>query len=320
MKGKSTEIGPHLLGIRGLSKEQIEFLLDSAEQFIEVSERKVKKVPALRGKTIVNLFFEPSTRTRMSFELAAKRLSADAVNFSASSSSSKKGESLIDTALTIQAMNPDVVVVRHSSSGAPHLIAKRLKKCAIVNAGDGLHEHPSQALLDALTIRRKLGTLENLTVSFVGDCLRGRVARSNILLLKAFGSKVRLIGPPTLARSEFEAMGAEVYDDMGKGLDGADVVVSLRMKHEYQKDYYIPSLHEYSKHYCVNQERLDKHCPKAIVLSPGPIIRGTEISADVADGLSSLIEKQVEMGVAVRMAILFHLAHGTTPSEAQETE
>ena len=256
----------------------------------------------------------------MSFELAAKRLSADAINFSASSSSSSKGESVIDTALTIRSMNPDVIVVRHGSSGVPQMIAKHLGETSIVNAGDGLHEHPTQALLDALTIRRKLGTLEGLTVSFVGDALRSRVVRSDIHLLKAFGSKVRLVGPRTLAVKEFESIGAEVHDNMDTGLEGADVVVSLRMKHEYLKDYFIPSLEEYSRLFCVNQERLNRLCPDAIVLAPGPIIRGTEISAEVAEGAKSLIETQVEMGVAVRMAVLFTLATGKNKEDLIEDE
>jgi len=300
----------HLLGIKGLEKEQVLALLDSADQFVDVNKRAVKKVPALRGKTVVNMFFEASTRTRMSFELAGKRLSADVINFGASSSSTSKGESLIDTALTIQSMAPDVVVMRHPASGACKLVADHLPGTSVVNAGDGLHEHPTQALLDALCIRRRLGTLENLSVSFVGDALRSRVVRSNIYLLKLFGCRVRLVAPPTLAVSEFIGMGAEVFPDMKRGIEGADVVVSLRMKHEYQKDIYIPSLEEYSRLYCITEERLRDYAPDCIVLAPGPIIRGTEIASDVADGPRSHIEEQVELGVAVRMAVLFLLATG----------
>lgn len=305
-------IGPHLLGIKGLRKEDINLLLDNAEQFVEINKRAVKKVPALRGKTIVNLFFEASTRTRMSFELAAKRLSADAINFSASSSSATKGESIIDTALTIQSMAPDVVVMRHPSSGACELVARYLSNTSLVNAGDGLHEHPTQALLDALTIRRRLGSLDNISVSFVGDALRSRVLRSNIHLLKIFGCRVRLVAPSTLAVKEFEAMGVEVCNNMKEGLHGADVVVSLRMKHEYQKDIYIPSLEEYSRYFCITENLLKEHAPDSIVLAPGPIIRGVEISSEVADGPRSLIEEQVELGLAIRMAVLFLLTTGSS--------
>lgn len=318
-KGESqiVEGHEHLLGIEQLSASQIESYLESAEHFVEVSRRKVKKVPALRGKTIINLFFEPSTRTRISFELAAKRLSADAINFTASSSSSSKGESLLDTALTLQAMQPDVLVVRHKSSGVPEFLARQLNDCAIVNAGDGLHEHPSQALLDALTIRRKLGTLSNLKVAFVGDSLRSRVVRSNIYLLKKFGSEVRLVGPPSLVCSEFEALGAKTYSSLEEGIRDVDVVVSLRMKQEYASDFYVPNLTEYSRRFCLTETKVGSLCPDAVIMAPGPIIRGIEIGGDLAEGLSSEIETQVEMGVAVRMAILLKLGLGGNVEEAE---
>jgi aspartate carbamoyltransferase catalytic subunit len=299
--------GPHLLGIDGLTKEQVLFILDTAEQFVEISERSVKKVPTLRGKTVVNLFLEPSTRTRTSFEIAAKRLSADAINMGGKDSSVSKGETLIDTALNIQAMAPDIVVMRHQACGAPHLIARHLKNVAVVNAGDGLHEHPTQALLDSLSIRQRLGRLENITLTMVGDVLRGRVARSNILLHRLFGNKVRVAAPPTVAVKEFKALGVEVFHNLDEALPGSDVVMTLRMKHEYQTDFYVPNLDEYARHFCLTERRIAKHCPDAIVLAPGPIIRGTEIESALADGPRSLISKQVSNGVAVRMAVLFLL-------------
>lgn len=298
-------LGPHLLGLEGMDREQMSFLLDTASQFVEVSERNVKKVPTLRGKTIINLFLEPSTRTRTSFEIAGKRLSADVINVSGSTSSTTKGETLIDTALNLQAMNPDVVVIRHPSGGAPHLISKYLISAAVINAGDGLHEHPTQALLDALSIKQRLQQIEGLTLTMVGDVLRSRVARSNIFLHKAFGNKIRVVAPPTLAVREFEGLGCEVYHDMEPALRGADVVMSLRMKHEYLKDYFVPNLDEYSRKYIVSEPVLKKYAPDCIVLAPGPIIRGTEISSEVADGPRSLIAKQVTNGVAVRMAVLY---------------
>ncbi len=302
-----TKIGPHLLGIDGLDKEQVDFLLDTSEQFVEVSTRSVKKVPTLRGKTIVNLFLEPSTRTRSSFEIAGKRMSADVINVSGSSSSTTKGETLIDTALTMQSMEPDVVVIRHASSGAPHLIAQHLRHAAVINAGDGLHEHPSQALLDALTLRQHFGTLEGLTIVFVGDVLRSRVARSDLLLFSLYGCTLRIVAPPTLAKKEFEAYGAEIHYDMETALEGADVVMSLRMKHEYLKDLFVPNLDEYSKKYIVSERLLARYAPNSMVLAPGPMIRGIEITSEVADGPRSLISRQVTNGVAVRMALLYVL-------------
>jgi aspartate carbamoyltransferase catalytic subunit len=303
-------IGPHLLGIEGLTAEQVKFILDSAKEFHEVSERSVKKVPSLRGKTVINLFLEASTRTRTSFEIAGKRLSADVINVSGQSSSVTKGETLVDTALTLQAMKPDVVVIRHAASGSPNLIAKYLTGAAVVNAGDGLHEHPTQALLDLLSIEQVLGRTTNLTLAMVGDALRSRVARSNIFLHKLLGNKVRLIAPPSLAVKEFESLGVEVYHEMEAGLTGADVVMSLRMKHEYLKDYFIPNLDEYTRRFYINESRLSRYCPDCIVLAPGPFIRGTEIDSEVCDGPRSLILRQVANGVAVRMAILFLLTVG----------
>jgi len=304
------EIGRHLLGIDGLTRGQVDFVLETAEQFVEVSERNVKKVPTLRGKTVINLFLEPSTRTRSSFEIAGKRLSADVINVSGSSSSTTKGETLVDTAMNLHSMRPDIVVIRHPAAGAPHLIAKHLKNAAVVNAGDGLHEHPSQALLDALSIKQRLGRLEGLTMTIVGDSLRARVARSNILLHRLYGNKIRLVAPPTLAVREFEELGVEVFHEMGPALKGADVVMSLRMKHEYLKDFFVPNLDEYSRRFIVSEPVLKQYCPDCIVLAPGPIIRGTEITSEVADGPRSLIMKQVTNGVAVRMAVLFLLCVG----------
>lgn len=301
-------IGPHLLGIDGLTREQVDFILATAEQFVEVSEREVKKVPTLRGKTIINLFLEASTRTRTSFEIAAKRLSAESINISEGSSSVTKGETLIDTALTLQAMDPAIVVIRHASSGAAHLIASVLKNAAVINAGDGMHEHPSQALLDALTIKQHFGRLEGLTITLVGDALRSRVARSNILLHKLYGNKVRVVAPPTIAVREFKELGVEVYYDMPEALTGADVVMSLRMKNEYLKDFYVPSLQEYCDKYLITNRLLDKYAPNCAVLSPGPFIRGTEIDSTVVDGPRSLVSRQVTNGVAVRMALLFLLS------------
>lgn len=313
-------IGPHLLGTEGLDADQIEFLVDTAEQFVEVSTRNVKKVPALRGKTIVNLFLEPSTRTRTSFEIAAKRLSADTVNISGGDSSVKKGETLIDTALTLQAMSPDVVVIRHPESGAPHLISRYLKHCSVVNAGDGLHEHPTQALLDALTMKQALGRLRNLTIVFVGDALRSRVARSNIFLHRALGNTLRVVAPPTLALREFRELGAEVHYHMESALEGADVVMSLRMKFEYLKEFHVPNLVEYSRKYCVKESLLSAYAPKSIVLAPGPFVRGVEIASEVVDGPRSQISRQVTNGVAVRMAVLFILAQGVSYRASVEEE
>lgn len=309
----------HLLGIEGLSADQIKYLLDTAEVFTDINRRKIKKVPSLRGKTVINLFLEPSTRTRTSFEIAAKRLSADAVNVSGDSSSVTKGETLIDTVRTLEAMAPDVVVVRHAASGAPQLIADHLSSSAVVNAGDGLHEHPTQALLDALTIKQALDKLSGLKIVLVGDVLRSRVARSNIFLHRVLGNKVSVVAPPSLARPEFEAMGVEVHHHMEPALEGANVVMSLRMKKEYLGQSFVPSLEEYSYKYCISEKLLSKYAPDSIVLAPGPFIRGTEIDSEVIDGPRSYYDAQVENGVAVRMAVIYLLCRGLSARGAQES-
>jgi aspartate carbamoyltransferase catalytic subunit len=297
----------HLLGIEGLSAQDISFLLDLAEAAIEVSRRVEKKRSTLRGRTLINLFFEASTRTQSSFELAGKRLGADVMNMSVATSSVKKGETLIDTAMTLNAMRPDIIVVRHAQAGAVHLLAKKVD-CAVVNAGDGAHEHPTQALLDALTIRRNKGRIEGLTVVICGDILHSRVARSNILLLSALGARVRVTGPSTLLPPGIERMGVEVFRDMRAGLDGADIVMMLRLQRERMQGGYIPSAKEYFRFFGLDEAKLSYAKPDALVLHPGPINRGVEIDSAVADGPRSLIREQVEMGVAVRIAVLEALA------------
>ncbi len=317
-----------LLGIRDLTAAEITGILDTAENFSEISTREVKKVPALRGKTVINLFFEASTRTRTSFELAAKRLSADAVNISVSSSSVSKGETLLDTAMNLDAMAPDCIVVRHSSAGVPHQLAK-VSKAAIVNAGDGANEHPTQALLDAMTIREHKKQIAGLEVAIVGDILHSRVARSNIHLLTKMGAKVRVAGPGTLVPKDFvhlvdSAEGDQrpktedqrplaVCNHIEDAITGADVVMILRIQSERQDAAYFPSLREYSIHFGLTNERLDLAKKDAIVLHPGPMNRGIEIASEVADSSRSLILDQVKYGVAVRMAVLY-LATGGTAS------
>ncbi len=297
----------HLLGIEGLSAPDISFLLDLAEAAIEVSRQVEKKRSTLRGRTLINLFFEASTRTQSSFELAGKRLGADVMNMSVATSSVKKGETLIDTAMTLNAMRPDIIVVRHAQAGAVHLLAKKVD-CAVVNAGDGAHEHPTQALLDALTIRRNKGRIEGLTVAICGDILHSRVARSNILLLSALGARVRVAGPSTLLPAGIERMGVEVFRDIRAGLDGADIVMMLRLQRERMQGGYIPSAKEYFRFFGLDEAKLCYAKPDALVLHPGPINRGVEIDSAVADGPRSLIREQVEMGVAVRIAVLEALA------------
>ena len=307
-----------LLGIRNLSAADITGILDTALNFSEISNREVKKVPALRGKTVINLFFEASTRTRTSFELAAKRLSADAVNISISSSSVSKGETLLDTALNLDAMAPDCIVVRHSSAGVPHQLAK-VSRAAIVNAGDGSNEHPTQALLDAMTIREHKGKIDGLEVAILGDILHSRVARSNIHLLTKLGAKVRVAGPRTLVPKDFEFLvgdGLVVEDNVEGAIRGVDVVMILRIQRERQDSAYFPTLSEYSIHYGLTNERLALARKDAIVLHPGPMNRGIEIASDVADSSRSLILDQVKYGVAVRMAVLY-LATGGSVSEAR---
>jgi len=298
---------PHLLGIESLAREEIEALLDAATSMKEVLRRDIKKVPALRGRTVINCFFESSTRTRSSFEIAAKILSADAVNWSASGSSVSKGESLIDTARNLEAMRPDVLVVRHSASGAPHLIASRVG-CAVVNAGDGAHEHPSQALLDAFTLRERWGSLEGRLVTIVGDIGHSRVARSNVLCLTRLGARVRLCGPPTMLPPGIESLGAEVFTDLRKAVDGADAVMMLRIQNERISESLFPTTREYSRTWGLSRARLAWLKEGALILHPGPINRGVELEPEVADGPHSVILDQVENGVAVRMAILLRAA------------
>ncbi|MDH5493609.1 MAG: aspartate carbamoyltransferase catalytic subunit [Myxococcales bacterium] len=297
----------HLLDIVSLEREDILQILDTAEAFFEVSRRPVRKVPTLRGKTVINLFYEASTRTRTSFELAGKRMSADVINMSVSGSSVKKGESLYDTVSTLQAMQPDVIVLRHGASGAPRYVSERVR-ASVVNAGDGMHAHPTQALLDAFTIRRHLGRLEGLTVAICGDIAHSRVARSNARLLSLFGAKVRFVGPRTLMPPAAETLGAEVYDRIEPALEGVDVVMVLRIQQERLAGALLPSLREYARTFGIGAERLALASPEAIVMHPGPMNRGVEIEAAVADGPRSVVLDQVEAGVAVRMAVLYLLA------------
>jgi aspartate carbamoyltransferase catalytic subunit len=296
-----------LLGIAELSDSEIRTILSTAESFSEVAERPVKKVPTLRGKTVVNLFFEPSTRTRVSFEIAAQRLSADIVNFSTEGSSQSKGETLTDTAKNIASMFPDFVVVRHRHVGVPATLARELK-AGVVNAGDGSHEHPTQALLDALTIRRHKGSIQGLTVAMVGDIAHSRVARSNIHLLTRLGARVRVAGPRTMVPADIAALGVEVHYALEPAIRDADVVMMLRLQLERQSRFLFPSLGEYARLFGLTLERLELAKPDAIVLHPGPMNRGVEIASDVADGPRSVILDQVGQGVAVRMAVLYLLA------------
>ncbi len=297
----------HLLGIEGLSPLEIEALLDLAEEQVEVSRQVEKKKTTLRGRTQINLFFEPSTRTQSSFEIAGKRLGADVMNMSVASSSVKKGETLIDTAATLNAMRPDIIIVRHHAAGAVNLLAQKVD-CSVVNAGDGAHEHPTQALLDALTIRRNKGRIAGLTVAICGDILHSRVARSNLILLAALGARVRLVAPSTLLPAGIQGFKVDVFTDMRKGLEDADIVMMLRLQRERMNGSFVPSVKEYFRFYGLDQEKLASAKPDALVMHPGPMNRGVEISSEVADGAQSLIREQVEMGVAVRMAVLEALA------------
>jgi aspartate carbamoyltransferase catalytic subunit len=297
----------HLLGLEGLSHDELTFLLDTASSFKEISERDIKKVPTLRGKTVVSLFYEASTRTRASFEIAAKRMSADFVSLSSSTSSVTKGETLLDTARNLAAMRPDAIILRHPAAGAPHFLAARLE-CPIINAGDGAHEHPTQALLDALTIREKKGRIEGLTVAIVGDILHSRVARSNIFALKTLGASVRLVGPPTLLPPELRAWG-ETTSNLAEGVRDADVIMMLRIQLERQGKNFFPTVDEYSRYFCLTQRAVEHAKPDVMILHPGPMNRGVEIASDVADGPYSLIMDQVTNGIAVRMAVLYLLAN-----------
>ena len=293
----------HLLGIQGLSRPEIEGLLDMAEQAVEVSRQVEKKKTVLRGRTLINLFFEASTRTQASFELAGKRLGADVMNMAVANSSVKKGETLIDTAVTLNAMRPDLIVVRHYCSGAVDLLARKVD-CSVINAGDGSHEHPTQALLDALTIRRRKGRIEGLTIAICGDVAHSRVARSNMILLSALGARVRAVGPSTLLPAGIDRMGVEVHRTMETGIADADIVMMLRVQRERMDGAFIPSSREFFRFFGLDSERLKRAKPDALVMHPGPINRGVEIDSEVADGARSLINEQVEMGVAVRMAVL----------------
>jgi aspartate carbamoyltransferase catalytic subunit len=298
-----------LLGIESLSPEEIVLILDTAESMREIGRRAIKKVPALRGRMVVNLFFEASTRTRFSFETAEKWLSADSLNFSARGSSVEKGESLLDTARNLQAMSPDLIVIRHKSPGVPHFLARHLK-AGVVNAGDGAHEHPTQALLDALTIRQRFGRLEGLRVVIAGDIAHSRVVRSNIWLLTKMGAAVTVCGPPTLMPPRVSEMGVAAKTDFEASLSGADVVMMLRMQLERQGGAFYPSAREYFRRYGLTAARLSRAKPEAIVMHPGPMNRGVEIASDVADSGRSVILEQVANGVAVRMAVLYLLLGG----------
>jgi aspartate carbamoyltransferase catalytic subunit len=304
----------HLLDIESLSPEEIVTVLDTAKAFKAVGERAIKKVPALRGKTVVLLFIEPSTRTRTSFELAALRLTADVINFPAEASSLKKGETLKDTTRNLEALNADIFIVRHSATGAAHFMSRFLKG-SVVNAGDGAHEHPTQALLDAFTIREKKGTLAGLNVTILGDILYSRVARSNIWLLTKMGAKVTLCGPSTLVPKVFEEMGCRVTHRVEEAIEGADVINLLRIQHERQRKTMFPSIGEYASLFGLNKARLKLTKPDVLIMHPGPINRGVEIDSDIADGERSVILQQVTNGLAVRMAALFLVNGGKGPQE-----
>jgi aspartate carbamoyltransferase catalytic subunit len=293
----------HLLGIGPLSPDDIELLLDRADRAVAISRQSEKKTSTLRGRTQINLFYEASTRTQSSFELAGKRLGADVMNMSVASSSVKKGETLIDTAITLNAMRPDILIIRHQSAGAASLLAQKVG-CSVVNAGDGTHEHPTQALLDALTIRRAKGPLSKLIVAICGDILHSRVARSNIILLNALGAQVRVVAPSTLLPSGLERMGVIVHRSMTEGLKDADVVMMLRLQRERMEGAFVPSVREYFRYYGLDAEKLKAAKPDALVMHPGPMNRGVEIASEIADGPQSVIQEQVEMGVAVRMAVM----------------
>jgi aspartate carbamoyltransferase catalytic subunit len=299
-----------ILGMKDLTVDEINLILETAESFLEISTREIKKVPTLRGKSVINLFYEASTRTRTSFEIAGKRLSADTINISASTSSVVKGETLIDTARNLEAMNPDVIVIRHSAAGAPHILAKLLRQ-SIINAGDGAHEHPTQALLDMMTIKEKKGKIAGLKVAIVGDIMHSRVARSNIYGLSKMGAKIVLAGPATMLPRNIEQMGVAVHTKLEDAIVDADVVMMLRIQLERQNQSIFPSLREYSQHYCLNSNNIKLAKKDVIVMHPGPMNRGVEISPDIADDPSySVILDQVNNGVAVRMALLYLLTGG----------
>ena len=304
----------HLLDIESLTAAEITTVLDTARGFKAVGERAIKKVPALRGKTVVNLFVEPSTRTRISFELAAQRLSADIVNFSAEASSFKKGETLKDTALTLQALNADFIIIRHSASGAPHFLS-RVLEAHVINAGDGAHEHPTQALLDCFTIRERKGKIAGLNVTILGDILYSRVARSDIWALTKLGAQVTLCGPATLVPKTFEQMGCRVTHDVDEAIRDADIINLLRIQHERQRKTMFPSIGEYTQLFGLNKARLARTKPDALIMHPGPINRGVEIDSEIADSGRSMILEQVTNGLAVRMAVLCLVNGGKVPAE-----
>lgn len=304
----------HLLDIESLTADEILTVLDTARAFKAVGERAIKKVPALRGKTVVNLFVEPSTRTRTSFELSEQRLSADIINFTAEASSLKKGESLKDTARNLEALNVDFIVIRHSAAGAPHFLS-RVLNAHVINAGDGAHEHPTQALLDAFTIRERKGRIEGLKVTILGDILYSRVARSNIWALTKLGAEVTLCGPATLVPRTFAQMGCRVTYDVAEALRDADIIHLLRIQHERQRKTMFPGLGEYSRVFGLNKARLALTKPDALIMHPGPVNRGVEIDSDIADSVRSLILEQVTNGLAVRMAVMFLVNGGKGPSE-----
>lgn len=306
----------HLLDIESLSKEEILTVLDTARAFKAVGERAIKKVPALRGKTVINLFVEPSTRTRISFELAAQRLTADIINFSAEVSSLRKGETLKDTARNLEALNADIIIIRHSAAGAPHFLA-RVLQAHVVNAGDGAHEHPTQALLDAFTMREKKGKIEGLNVTIIGDILYSRVARSNIWTLLKLGAQVTLCGPATLVPRAFERMGCRITHDVREAIQNADIINLLRIQHERQRQTAFPNLGEYASLFGLNKSRMALTRPDVLIMHPGPINRGVEIDSNVADGDRSVILEQVTNGLAVRMAVLFLVNGGRGPQEIQ---
>ncbi len=314
MTGQLATWGRHLLGTERLGADDALRILDTAEVFLDVSRRPIRKVPTLRGKTIINLFFEASTRTRTSFEIAGKRLSADVLNITASSSSVVKGETLLDTVKNLEAMRPDILVVRHGASGAPHYLSERTT-AHVVNAGDGTHEHPTQALLDAFTIRHHKPSFRGLVVAICGDIAHSRVARSNAHLLATLGAEVRLAGPRTLLPLDMSAYPVRCYDRLEPALEGADVVMALRIQRERLEGALLPSMREYSREFGINEKRLALAKPDAIVMHPGPINRGVELEASLADGPRSVILEQVEAGVAVRMAVLYLLSAepGQTP-------
>jgi aspartate carbamoyltransferase catalytic subunit len=307
----------HLLDIESLTPDEIITVLDTARAFKAVGERAIKKVPALRGKTVVNLFVEPSTRTRISFELAEQRLSADVINFSTEASSFKKGETLKDTARNLEALNADFIVIRHSASGAPHFLS-RVLDVHVINAGDGAHEHPTQALLDVFTILERKGKIAGLNITILGDILYSRVARSNIWALMKLGATVTLCGPATLVPKTFEQMGCRVTYDVDEAIRGADIINLLRIQHERQRKTMFPSINEYIQLFGLNKARLAKAKPDALIMHPGPINRGVEIDSDIADSSRSLVLEQVTNGLAVRMAVLFLVNGGKGPQEVAE--